>query len=200
MPAYTDVIISNMALSHIGDKAITSLGDGSSEADECSLWYEFARAEVLEHHDWAFARKRAALVAHADAADGIDWAYRYTYPSDCLAFRRLVNPYGYTGDAIPFEIEMSDDDSEKTILCNLSTANGVYTFDNGTESMFSPAFVNAFSLKLAEKIAFALTGDRDAEVLMAQRYLAALPVATSTNAREGRAQGPREAESIRARA
>lgn len=199
--ATSSTVIANMALGHIGSKGeIVTLGsDGSEEDDACNFWYNIARKEVLEIHNWGFARKRAALTAHADDPDEVNWAYRFQYPSDALIIRRIVSPYGYVGDRVPFEIELSDDDTEKTILCNLDTATAVYTFDCTTTTMFTPSFDNTLSWLLAAKVAFRLTGDRQIERQCMETYYAMLPIDRAVNAGEGQDQGPREASSIRAR-
>ena len=70
--------ICNMALSHIGTKShIANLQEKSAEARECNIWFEYVRLVLLEGYDWGFARKRIALVDHADTpstSSGVPYA------------------------------------------------------------------------------------------------------------------------------
>ena len=149
----SDVIIANMALSHVGAKStIEAIGEASTEGRVIDLWFEFSRKQTLEGHDWNFARKRRTLTTHAeDPPEGV-WGFRYVYPGDCVAARKIENPtasaplvwiQNFTdpetrGDAIPFEVEMNDAGNEKTILTNLDDAKLVYTFDQTDAGVYSP--------------------------------------------------------------
>ena len=75
--------------------------------------------------------------------------------------RKLQNPFGVglltfaqdinTGaDAIPFEIELSDDQQTKTILTDLDEAVGVFTFDLTDVTLFSEFFVGMFAQAIAD--------------------------------------------------
>ena len=201
MAIVNPVKIGNMALSHVGvSSTIESLTENSVEAAQISLWYDFSREQALEMLDWNFARKRQTLASHADdpADDGV-WAFRYQYPADALMARTLVNPAGPDADAIPFEVENSEDGSDKSILTDLDEAVLVYTFNLQDTGLFSPMFIEALSYLMAHHIAFALTGDRALKGEMLQTYIALLRVAQTYNANEGQAAPPRDAESIRAR-
>ena len=193
--------IGNMALSHIGvSSTIESLTENIPEATQLNLWYDFSREQALEILDWNFARKRQTLALHSDdAPDGV-WTFRYQYPADALKVRRMVNPAGKTADAVPFEIENSDDGTEKTIVTNLEDAVAAYTFNLSSTALFSPMFIEAMSFLLASHIAFPLTGSPEIKKEMLQTYVALVRVAQTYNALEGQADAPRDAEHIRDRA
>ena len=58
----TAVNICNLALAKIGDVAqITSLTDGSTQANYCSLFYQHALDLLVNEHPWGFATKTIAL-------------------------------------------------------------------------------------------------------------------------------------------
>ena len=214
MPAtISPVRICNMALSHIGARSrIETLSEQSAEAKECSLWYDYSRLATLEGFDWSFARKRLQLALAGDPPLDDTWCFRYQYPVDCVAAREIVNPSlvridpGYNTllftdrtDAIPFEVEISDDGTANTILTNQPEAILKYTFDQEQTSIYSPYFVKAFSRHLASQIAYALTGkvaiaDRNFEVwqLMMIR-------ASGHNANERVGEPERDADTIRGR-
>ena len=65
-----DVAICNIALGRIGASAITALGEGSAESDQCDLYYEPTRDALLRSHAWRFALKWVDLVRDARADYG----------------------------------------------------------------------------------------------------------------------------------
>jgi hypothetical protein len=99
-----DVI--NESLQVIGSQAfISSLDDGSTEANAASIFYEPTLKMILRSAHWNFARKQVALTLVKAAAgttsnpNGTDptppppWLYEYAYPSDCLKVRFLPALY-----------------------------------------------------------------------------------------------------------
>ncbi len=113
----TEVTISNMALSHIGDAAVvTSIDppDNSTQAQRCAQFYPEARDALLEMHDWNFATKRtypAMLSSPVDATvvggggavvttttfmPGTQvptpWKYVYQAPTDMIRARAILDP------------------------------------------------------------------------------------------------------------
>lgn len=111
MPTATDIIVSNMALSHIGAGPITSLSEDNERAEACDLWLEWARQMTLQMRHWNFAQKRARLVRHPHPYPDLEWTFRYKYPSDALYIRRLLRPGGLRTIAIPFTVEEGDIDT-----------------------------------------------------------------------------------------
>ncbi len=123
MASISKTQIANMALSHCGDRHNIENVDSevSTEADECRLWYDFSREQALQGGDWSFARKRVQLTTHSEAIPttantpmaGV-WAYRYVYPADCLAMRKIQHPHSQPGDPLPFELQLTKDGETKT--------------------------------------------------------------------------------------
>ena len=202
-----------MALSNIGARSsIEDLTENTAEAQQINLWYDFAKGESLEAFDWSFARKRLTLATHADdPPDGV-WAYRYQYPADALVMRRLENPTNVGsadtifshrdnigGDAVPYNIEVDDSKESKTILTNLESAVGVYTFDLETTSLFSKLFIQTLASNLGFHIAMTLTGKKEIRKEQYDRFLELLTFAPASNANEEVSKPPREAEWIRGR-
>jgi hypothetical protein len=201
VPTISTVAICNMALTHIGaDSTIESIDEDSAEANACKTWFDWSRVQVLELSDWSFARKRVTLALHGDAAPEGDWLYRYEYPSDCVNARYIPQAGGWTDDATPFVVEVTDDGSEKTILTDMGSAVLVYTFDQKNSMLWSSGFIDALALRLASNIAFTLTGSRELAAQLAKDSVNAVGIAAASNANEGREREPREAEGIRARA
>ncbi len=210
----SDVRIANMALSHVGAKStIEAIGEASTEGRVVDLWFEYSRRQTLEAFDWNFARKRRALTTHAeDPPEGV-WGFRYVYPGDCLAARKIENPtasaplvwiQNFTdpetrGDAIPFEVEQNAAGNQKTILTNLQDAVLVYTFEQLDAGLYSPLFVEALSWAVAAHIAFTLTGKRSIAGDARQAFQNIMFLAPAADANERVEKPPREAEWVRGR-
>ncbi len=208
MASISKSIIANMALGHVGHRhPVEDLDtDSSPEANECRLWYDYARFQVLEAFDWTFARKRISATLHADTVSEVDgqpytgtWGYRYRYPDNCVKVRKVQNPVAPPDDAIPFAVELSLNGNERTVLTNQENAVLVYTFDQEVTELFSPAFVSALSHLIGHYIAFSVTGKRSMSNDMLKKYQQLLPAAGASDANEGVDKPPRDAEHIRAR-
>lgn len=214
------ISICNMALGHIGRSTlpIVSLTEKSVEARTCQIWYDIARQEALELNDWSFARARLALALHNDAPPD-EWAYRYQEPAKCLTFLRIWNPLGgpssaaqsahfagswngYYGDLsneIPFQLELSLDGTQQTILTNLASAIGIYTLDQELVQTFSPGYINTLAWVLASKIAYPLTGKMNVKQDCEKAAARAMQIASANDASQEGNTPPRDGYSARAR-
>ena len=214
----SDIGICKLALSKLGtNSSMESFTEAGVEASECNLWYNISLKEILSSAFWSFARKRQTLAVHGDDPPAGVWGFRYQYPVDALKLRYLENPTGQTssssafwsqesnaridgnaGQKVPFEIEISDDGT-KSILTNLDSAIGVYTFLQTNVHLFSPEFIEAFSTLLAYHIAPGLTeGDKKTKEMIAL-YSGVWPIAVAASANESASGPPPEAEWIRGR-
>ncbi len=202
MPGISDTLIGNMALSHVGNSAtIESLTELSVEAAAVNQWYDWSRVQALAAFDWSFARRRQVLASlDIGLADGA-WAYRYQYPATCVpdGFRKIWNPAGLDADPVPYVVEVSDTAEVRTILTNMDSATGVFTYDLMTTSLFSAHFVDVLSHLIATRIALSLTGKKSIQTQQLNEYKSALLTAPAHNANEQSEAPPREAEWIRER-
>ncbi len=202
--AVSKVQIGNFALAHVGTRStIESFTENSTEAPLVALWYDYCRVEALEAFDWSFARRRLVLATIAIGIAEDRWTYRYQYPSDCVAFRKIAGEdttrSDDAADPFPYAIEMTDDQSAKSILTDVESAVGVYTFDQEITSFFSAHFVNTLSRLLAHRIAPSLTGKQSIIDGQWQEYQSMLRTAPAHNANEQMEPPPRDAEWIRGR-
>ena len=165
----------NMALQSIGSQStVEDPEERSAAAQQCRKFYDNAFRTVLADFDWSFARKRKALSLHADDPPP-HWLFRYALPDLCIAFRKIQNPFGDNtiviannwsantltqGEArpIPFELELSDDATQRTILTNEESAVGVYTMLLPSLALTSDYFDGAFAHLLGAYVAPGLTG------------------------------------------
>ena len=204
MAIISKVQIGNFALSHVGTRStIESFTENSTEAPVINLWYDYSRLEVLEAFDWSFARRRLVLATLVLGIAEDAWSFRYQYPADCVAFRAIAGAdasnVDLTVDTFPYTIEMSDDQSVKTILTDVEDAVGIYTFDQEVTTFFSSHFVNTLSRLLAHRIAMELTGKKSIEQKQWNTYQSMLLTAPAHNVNEQVDAPPREAEHIRRR-
>lgn len=165
--------ICNRALATIRGKSINSITESSIEAQQCKLWYEFARDTVLSRVDWAFARKTIALALRAEAP--LQWVYAYAYPSDCLKLRVVTGPFAAAQSSdglasrsrfqtdivaldpsVPYAIENIN--GAKVVVTNQEQAYGVYTVRVTDTSLFDDLFCVALSYQLAAMIAVPVIG------------------------------------------
>jgi len=171
----SEVDISNMALSHLGDSATVASIDppeGSAQAEHCQRFYPMARDALLEMHDWTFASKRVALAQVTNTSN--QWSYAYARPSDCLKLISILStdaPDDYsqsfamaaagsfeqvnqTGIYTPQKFTQElDDNGNRIILTNQDLATARYTKFVVDTARFSPLFVETLAAYLASKLA-----------------------------------------------
>lgn len=202
------VTICNMALGHIRSASIADLSENSQEAEYCALYYDTARRAVLEAFNWNFARRRLALTLLTTYDDDTKYGfkYRYQYPSDCLKARYIpkagserfdrfheINHARYEGynrdgnvKAIPakFEVALSENGQERTILTDEPDAWLIYTVDMENTNLFTYEFVIMFSWMLAALLGTPVGGgDKDYKKCM-DAYSSLLPDVMANNANE----------------
>jgi len=159
--AVSEAQICNMALAHIKQTLTTIANldsDTGNTAVVCRIHYDTARQFVLAGHNWNFATKRVTLTdISSDPMSPTTWGFRYAYPSDCLKFQEIQR-ITKQSPPVNYKIESKDDGSAISILTDMESARGIYTFDNSNTSMFSPGFISALSWYLASELAPALSG------------------------------------------
>lgn len=193
------VSIGNMALAHVGAKGrIESLDEQTPGAKQVKLWYDVARTLTLENHDWGFARVRLTLALHSEAPPE-EWDFRYQFPANVVSLRGFWNPIGPSADAIPYELELASDQSTVTILTNAEDAVAFFTANVASVVLFPLSFVSAFSRKLAEMIAYSLTGKTEVQDQQTERFEMEVSKAATFDAMQGMKPPPRESEWIRGR-
>ena len=140
----------NLSLAKIGDQSITSLTDGSLEARFCNLYYPVVLQELLMMRDWNFAAQLATLT-QTSATPAFGWSYSYLLPND---YCRMLS-FNDIGDAAPLRPYQI---FGNRLLTDESYAQIGYTSTNTDPSLFTPAFVQVFAIKLAIELAKPLAG------------------------------------------
>ncbi len=202
--ASSDTEIANLALAHLGvAKEIANLEtENSQEARTIRRLWDTALDEMVRAFPWPFLTKIDTLtVVEEDPNE--EWAYSYTYPTDCTAFRRILS--GARTDTrqskIPYRI-ISDGAGGRLILTDEEDAEGEWTLPASDDVTSWPSdFVQAFSLKLAFLGAPQLTAGDPFGLgrRAAQLYEIAMSRAAGTAANEEQPDEEPESEFDRAR-
>lgn len=173
--ATSDVDICNAALIHLGARRISALTDQTQEARLCNQRLGDARDFVLRHHPWNCALARASL-ASLTTAPNHEWDYAFTLPTDpwCL---RVLEVYEHDNDEWVVE--------GRQLLCNSSSIKIRYIKRVTSASDIDAMCVEAIACKLAEMIAYGLTGSRAMQQEMARMYLDAVRQARTADGQEG---------------
>lgn len=194
----SEVQICNLALSRVGARRISSLGENTKEAKECNKIYTDTRDFVLAAHDWGFARKHATLAAISTPTYP-GWDYAYAYPTDCLAARRIKNDTGSTSPIaysleedrymnvgkVEFEIRATAALDGKVILTNEPEAVMIYTARVTDSNLFSAEFIDAFAYRLASDLAVPLRADTRKSDTHFRKYTFLIGSAQASSANEG---------------
>jgi hypothetical protein len=93
--------IANEAIADLPAHPITSLDDGSREAEECARFLPGIVSELLGYHDWEFVRRRVTLAEVTNDRPG-EWEFAYAVPGQVASPIKLVRPESATG-ALTFD-------------------------------------------------------------------------------------------------
>lgn len=157
------VQICNLALAELGERSITDLADGTTQANLCTVHYAPARDYVLADYPWTFALKRSAPTRLADTPSW-EWGYAFQLPADCLRILR-TNIDEYVDDPNTRWVVEG-----RQILCNETSLNIQYIASITDPVQFSTHFVTALSKYLAAQIAYPLTNSRALAQSKLQEY------------------------------
>lgn len=157
--------IVNLALGHLKIDPVTSIDppdEDSKAAQAGEKWYDQARRDTLEAHPWKFASRRRTILADA-AAPAFEYTKKYELPTDFIRVTRI----GEDWDDPEREYELEDG----FILCDVeSPLKLVYVYNLTDASKFSPKFITSLSYKLAEFMAFEMTGNAQLVAAMAGQF------------------------------
>ena len=168
----TKLEICNRALTRCGVEPIASLIEQNKRAILVTAQYEATLKEILNDTPWNFAIGRVLIHKGATPLYGFNCAY--DLPSDVIRVLEIDNPEVYRVEGRKL---LSNYDADtlniKAIMSIIDT------------TLFSPSFIKAFYLKLAEDISYALIQSaalQQAIISEAERYLRR---ARSYNSQEG---------------
>lgn len=174
-----EVAICNNALLKLGAARITSLSDGSNEANLCALRYADCRDYVLQLHPWNCAIRRAILspLTEVPAFGGETY---YQLPTDCL--RVLPDDHG----EIRFRIEGG------RILAGGNTLHLRYLCQLTDTTLYPPHLAEVIAYYLSFDISYALVQSSEKQKLQYQVYQDALRRARFLDSSESRPEHVRD--------
>jgi hypothetical protein len=138
--AQTNITIINKALSRIGAPTITSLDDGSREAEVMNELYESTYQSLLVEAPWTFARKDLEL--SQNVVDPIDQNFQYSYllPTDYI---NIISFYSSGGSTEKYFSVQGD-----YVYSNLNRLFAKYIYQP-SETELPAWFTNYLIVKLA---------------------------------------------------
>lgn len=152
MPTQLD--IAREALAQVGTRSkITSLTDGSAEAQYVNLLYNPIRDFLLTEGDYDFSM--ASIGPTLSGFAPAPWIYAYAYPTGALRIRQLIPTTFSFVDPKPVEWNIYAQGANRLILARVPIADILYTAPVG-EAMWDPMFEQSFVRMLASALAFAL--------------------------------------------
>lgn len=168
------VQICNEAISDLPAHPITGIDDTRKEARECSRHINGVVADLLDEHDYDFARRRVTLASVANVREG-EWGYAYRLPDEIISPIKLVRNYnansvglvvtpiyywpgvdlGLLGYA-PIDYHIADN----TLFTNLEEAILEYSIDVIEPNKWPPLFAQAVIRVLASRIYRPILGEK----------------------------------------
>lgn len=176
----SEVDISNLALSHLGERAsVVSINppEGSSFAPLCQIWFPVARRFALSIHDWNFATRRAEATLLTEVPL-MGWAHAYAKPANSLtvfavlppgadgdvfssqlnkyaatSLQGFIEPYAAVAESPQDFIMETLDDGSEVIYTNQADALMRFTVDVTDTGRFTPLFDLTLSHILASYLA-----------------------------------------------
>ena len=172
--------ICNSALAKVGAARITSLTEGSRNANLCAELYDACRDDLLRAHSWNFAAARAKL-AKAAEAPAFGFASAHVLPADWI---RCIAAYGEAagGRALRYRIEGGHllSDAEDVYLRYVRRVAAV--------NLMPPDFRAALACLLARELAVPIAQSNTLEEKLEARFRSRLRRARSTDGLEDGAE------------
>jgi hypothetical protein len=141
----------NSALRKIGASRITSMTEGSVNAQVALDLYAAVRDDLLRSHPWNFAMRRSAQLAALAAAPNSEFAYQFAVPADYLRLVSAHDNNGGTGSLV-YKIE-SDGDGNTVVLSGASDLWLRYVARITDTNLMPPDFREALAYELAANFA-----------------------------------------------
>lgn len=179
----SEVSICNLALSHIGEKSITSLSDDVKPARECNRLYAITRDMEFRAHNWNFSIKRTNLSEDGTEPDS-EYKHRYQVPAECLRILEVLyaNSWRVEGGNLA-------DAGKLFILTNLSGPIYIrYVAQITDPAVFDVLFVNALAARLAMDLVEPLSQSNTKAEMAAEKYRFWIGQAKSMDAFESSAR------------
>lgn len=176
MPSTTDVI--NVALRRIGATRITSLTDGSTNANAANDIYTELRDDLLRANPWNFATKRVKL-AQSSTVPVFEFDYGLPLPSDWL---RTVSVHHNDAGRGTLLYRMEQVNGQNAIVTSSNEVWLRYIARVTDPNLMTADFRNALAFVIGRDLAVDLASSNTLEDQMARKADRAIARARSTDA------------------
>jgi hypothetical protein len=151
-PPTSPIDIVNLAFDLVKEKSKSSIEMPTTAAEEIgSRWYDHVRRLCLREYMWNFAQAYREMARSGDGVDG--WEDAYTLPNDCVRINSMGEPP--PRDLHPEDYWIMGRTIHATQGSSLKLR---YNKDETDVALMDPGFINFFSLRLALKMAYKITG------------------------------------------
>lgn len=164
--ALTEVDLSNMALTMIGQQPISLLTDDNNRATMCNKRLGDVRDTVLRSHKWNAATKRATLAKTVTSPE-FGFANQFQLPT--LFIKMIATDLEGQAYKIEAGNESTGGDSQ-ILLTDADTLKIVYVYQLTDVSKMDSTLKHAIACRLAADIALPLTGDLNISDMMYKKY------------------------------
>jgi len=147
MASETEIV--NVGLRLIGGARITSLTDGSKNANVAKDIYDAVRDDLLRSHKWNFAEKLASL-ARLSTAPTFEFDYAYALPADWM---RTVSVHDNDAGSGALNYEEAEVAGVGALLCSSETVYLKYIYKVTDPNRMPADFRKALSTSLARDMA-----------------------------------------------
>lgn len=142
--------ICNLALQKLGIGTISSLSEGSPEAEACDRLYQYHKSVLFSLYNWSFTTAMDPLTKEDDPF--IHYTYKYSKPDKCL---RIIR--GFQSDGTPV-INMAPEKPAyqiigKYIASDVNNLHVLYVKDTDNVQRFDPVFTKALVHFIAADLA-----------------------------------------------
>lgn len=177
----TDVEICSMALSRLGQGAITSLADTDNVSVTCNLHFQQAVDWVLREREWKNATKRSSL-ATPDGTPDFGWTDYYNVPADCLRVLdvRANNLEDYTENVTRWNHE------DGVINCEIDDGIKIKYIYRVAAASIESHIVAVIALKLADMICITITNSKKLKEGVGMEYKDVLRDAAALDGMQGK--------------
>lgn len=191
--ANSNVDIANIALTSLGEPAITSLSGTQKSQVLCSNNLEPARQEVLGYHPWSVAVYREELTELEEIDNYTQYDHAYSMPLDViriLAIRPTESSSLVTAET-DFAEGAREESNSYIIEGGIIYTNADSPYVQFIKDLTNPAdlpsyLVDAVAANLAKRIAFSLVQNAQIYQVAAQAYNTAMMMALQMDAKSQR--------------
>lgn len=176
--AISEVSVCSGALVKLGQEPITSLTQDTKNARLCNAVFAICRNEVLEGHPWYFATKTVEMASVVATDTMGEYTYLYQKPADLLKIVR--------GEDWKQEFEIRD----AYIMANEEPLKIKYIFECTNTGLWSYAFAQCLSWRIAAEIAYAVTKSNTVAETMMKGYATFLKEARYNDAHKRSPEKP----------